>query len=217
MAARPDTATIRALLLCAGVTLAACVPVSDEARGAALLATPGANPGIRTLSVMGGTQKVRGPDGYCVDRRTSRPTSGFAVLAGCALVSDAAVMPSVSGIITVQFGRSGTAIVGEDPEALAALMRTDRGRALLSQTGDPATVTVRDVRASADRVTEVYFTDTAPGEIGGVQADQWRAFFDLDDRLVTLGVRGTDHDPLSQSEGTALLRAAVAEILRINS
>lgn len=172
--------------------------------------------GIRTLSVLDGAVSVRGPEGYCVDQQSSRASSGFAVLAGCALVSDAAMMPSVEGLITVQIGAAGSASVAGAEAELVALLRTAQGAQLLSAAGNPASVQVARVDR-AEGVVVVRFSDATPAPTPGLEPLEWRAFLDIQGRLTTLSLRGFDRAPIPSEQGLRLLSQAIGAMRAANT
>ncbi len=176
----------------------------------------GTTAGIRTLSMFSGTVRVRGPEGYCIDRRASRARTGFAVLAGCARVSDAQLLPTLDGLLTVQVGAPGSALVSGQEAVLAGLFSEAAGRRLLSEGGDGATVTVYGVDRRAGLVV-VQFADAASLPIEGVQGAGWRAFIDLGDRLATVSLRGLADAPLSDDDGDLLIRSAAAALREANA
>ena len=173
--------------------------------------------GIRTLSLLGGDVRVRGPEGYCIDQGASNARRGFAVLAGCALLSeDAAVMPRLDGLVTVQIGAAETASITGNEEPFAAFLKTEAGRGVLASTGDLATVpevaTVTDASAVLAR-----FEDTSGPIFPGTSGPQWRGFLDVNGRLVTVSVLSFDRNTLSRSEGERLLVVAMAELIEANA
>ena len=172
--------------------------------------------GIRTLAVLDGAVSVRGPDGYCVDQQSSRAGSGFAVLAGCALVSDATVMPAHEALITVQIGSAGSATVTGAEAELAALLRTAQGAALLSDSSDAGSVQVDRVDR-ADGVVVVRLSDAAPAQVQGLERREWRAFLDIRGRLTTISLRGFDRAPLPAEQGLRLLSQAIGALRAANA
>lgn len=160
---------------------------------------------------MEGSVTVAAPSGYCIDNGTSRPSRGFVVMAGCALVSNEQRMPAVDGLITVQVGDPETAFVSADEEALRALLATAEGAAILSPSGDPTGIEIDELE-SRDGVVYVHFLDRSPPPADGLEQLEWRAFFDLGSRLATVTVRGFARSPIDAGEGLALLRRAVATI-----
>jgi hypothetical protein len=172
--------------------------------------------GIRTLSVLDGAVSVRGPEGFCVDQQSSRAGSGFAVLAGCAVLSDATVMPTHEALITVQIGATDSAAVSGAEADLAALLRTVQGATLLSASSDPATVQVARIDR-ADGVVVVRFSDAAPTAIQGLEPLEWRAFLDIRGRLTTISLRGFDRAPLPADQGLRLLSQAIGALRAANA
>ena len=172
--------------------------------------------GIRTLAVLDGAVAVRGPDGYCVDQQSSRAGSGFAVLAGCALVSDATEMPVHEALITVQIGSQGSAAVTGAEAELAALLRTAQGAALLSDSSDAGSVQVDRVDR-ADGVVVVRLSDAAPAQVQGLERREWRAFLDIRGRLTTISLRGFDRAPLPAEQGLRLLSQAIGALRAANA
>lgn len=172
--------------------------------------------GIRTLSVLDGAVSIRGPDGYCVDQQSSRASSGFAVLAGCAVVSDAAIMPALEGLITVQIGAANSASVTGAEAAMAELLRTTQGAQLLSAAGDAASVQVARVDR-ADGVVVVRFSDATPAPTPGLEPSEWRAFLDIRGRLTTISLRGFDRAPIPAEQGLRLLSQAIGALRTANA
>ena len=173
--------------------------------------------GIRTLSLLDGAVRVRGPQGYCVDQGASRADAGFAILVGCALVSpDVSIMPSLDGLILVQFGEAGSAAVVGNEEGLSALLETGQGRGLLSRPGNPQTVQIAVVNSRANRVF-VRVADSAGTGIEGTEDSLWRGFMDVSGRLTTVSVLSFDRAPLSRDRAKSLLELAMATIEEVNS
>lgn len=172
--------------------------------------------GIRTLSLLDSSVRVRGPDGYCVDQAASSARRGFAVLADCAILAeDAALMPTLDGLITVQFGEAGSASVNGNEEAFAAFLESETGRGLLAGDGDVSNV--ETVTTVTDRAAVMArFQDLSGSAFTGTNGPQWRGFLDVHNRLVTVSVLSFDRRTLSRSEGERLLTVAMAEIAEVN-
>jgi hypothetical protein len=171
--------------------------------------------GTRSLPLLDGSLRVKGPQGYCVDPDASRPETGFAVLGACGLMVAAGIMPQTDGFITIQIGDGGTAAVAGNEAALASLLRTSDGVALLTEAGDPSAVTLGQIDLG-DGIVSVRFTDSSPPPVEGLMADEWRAFLDIEDRLVTIGVRGYNRAPLTAGQAQALLYGTVAALRAAN-
>lgn len=176
-----------------------------------------AGPGGSAASViLPGDVTVRGPEGYCIDTRISRPSAGFAALADCALISDVGTSPRIEGLITVQVGAAGTASVAGAEQELGNLLRSAQGLALLASDGQAASVRLDTVEIERGMVI-VHFTDTSAPIAPGLEQLEWRAFFDIGDRLTTVGVRGFARDPISRRDGLRLLNQAVDTLRAANS
>jgi len=196
--------------------LTGCENISNRVAG--LNASANAtNEGIRTLAMLDGNVRVRGPEGYCVDQSASDSRNGFAVLAGCALLSEtAAVMPQLDGLITVQFGEEDSASVVGNEDVFAAFLASDSGRGILSANGEGTALS--DVTTVSDRSgVIVHFNDTAGTGFPGTDSEQWRGFVDVKGRLVTVSVLNFDRNDLSSSERERLLVVAMAQVLEVNA
>lgn len=175
------------------------------------------NEGIRTLALLDGAVRVRGPEGYCIDQSASRAGRGFAVMAGCALLSDeAVVMPSPDGLILVQFGDEGTASVTGNEDTFAAFLQTDLGRSVLAASGDSADISSVATISDRSAVLARFEDGSGPG-FEGTSGAQWRGFLDVKGRLTTVTVLSFDRNPLSRSAGERLLIVALAELAEINA
>lgn len=204
------------VFLIAAFSLASCDQVSNS------LARIGApndvtGQGIRTLSLLGGDVRARGPNGYCVDQGASNARSGFVVLAGCALMADdVAIMPSLDGLITIQFGDENTASVTGNEAGFATFLNTQTGRSLLSRNGDDTSVS--EVSTITDETAVLVRFDDASGPIvRGTSGSQWRGFLDIKGRLATVSVLSFNRAPLSASESERLLVVAMAELAEVNA
>jgi hypothetical protein len=171
--------------------------------------------GMRGLALHDGAVRAEAPPGYCVDPVASRPAAGFAAFGACARLGGRSAMPTADGFITLQVGEAGTATVTGSETDLATLLRLPMGAALLTDAGDPTTVAVTRIEPGAG-VVAVHFTDRGPPPLEGLAAEEWRAFLDLGDRLVTVGLRGYAQTPLSATEARALLDSTVAALRAAN-
>lgn len=204
-------------LLCAaliGVALAGCDGV-DPITGLPFSGAT-AGPGIRTLIILNGSLRVRGPDGYCIDQRASRPAAGFVVMGSCALVSQTRIIPAHAGVLTFQAGEPGSAGVTGAEQALVTMMQTAQGYALLSAQGDAATV--RDVKVSQQPgLVVVGYQDVGRAVAQGLDNHEWRGFADVNGRLITIAVRAVALAPLTQRQGETLVQQTFAAIRAANS
>lgn len=185
--------------------LAGCVPAAAPE-----------GPPIRALALYDGAAIARGPADYCVDATLSRPSRGFAVLASCAVTAADGGLPWLEGLVLIQIGAEDSAAVSGGEEALAALLRTLRGAALLSEAGRPETIRLDRIETEPGLVL-VHFIDSAEPPVPGLGPEEWRAFLDIRGRLATVTIRSFARDPLSRREGADLLRLAVAALRSANT
>ncbi len=203
---------MKAAMIGAAMVLAAC------AEGAGFGAEPISVPlttGVPAFAMLDGAVNVRGPEGFCVDTGISRPARGFAVMAACGLISDLPTVPAIEGLITVQVGAEGSAVVGGSEETMRTLLQSEPGVQLLASNGRPGSITIDRIDTRPGLVV-VHFTDTAPPVVAGVERIEWRAFLDLGDRLATISVRGFTRAPLRRDTGLLLLDQAVFTLQAAN-
>lgn len=151
------------------------------------------------------------PAGYCVDDQTSQPASGFAVIAPCATLGGSSAAPRLVGVATVQVGPPDSASVAGSEIALRDFLITDAGNALLSADGKSDDIVVLSTQAFDAKVT-VHFSDDGPPPLTGLQGEEWRAFTDINGRLVTIAVRGLAIAPLQEGPGASLLKLILAGV-----
>ena len=151
------------------------------------------------LALFDGSLTAIGPEGFCPARGASRPADGFAVLAPCHFIARGGAAPATLGLITIQAGPVGSAAVEGAEEAMAGLLQSEAGGALIEGEIDQVSFD--------NNLVVVQFEDSADTAIAGAQSSGWRGFTDIRDRLVTYTVRGTAADPITAEEGAALLNA----------
>lgn len=173
--------------------------------------------GIRTLSVLNGAVRLRSPEGYCIDRQASHIRKGFGVAAACARVSDVALLPSVDGMLTYQIGDADSAMITGQETALIDLLDSDVGKALLADAGDAGTVAVHETILAQPGLVLVRFTDDQAQPIDGTGAIAWRAFLDMNDRMVTISLRPFAGIELGSDQAKALIQLAANELIAANA
>ncbi|MCG3269507.1 dihydroxy-acid dehydratase [Yoonia sp. I 8.24] len=182
---------IRALACFAGVlAIPACTPVATQ----------------NSVIFVESSVIVQAPTGYCVDGPASKPGAGFAVIAPCASLGGTQAMPSAAAVATIQIGAANTGAVDGSETALRDFLKSNTGAALLSSSGDSSTISAVEAQAADGRVI-VHFNDSAPHSLPGLQTQEWRAFKDVNGRLVTVALRGLASVPLDDSTGIWLLNA----------
>lgn len=165
----------------------------------------------RSVALLDGEIIAVTPDGYCVDGEASTPTKGFAVLAPCATLGEAELAPDIVGLVTVQVGPPQSGSVTGTEIALRDFLITDAGASLLSRSGNAGDVSILSTQAFNSQVM-VHFTDSGPPPLAGLQNEEWRAFTDINDRLVTIAVRGLAVAPLQDGPGAGLLKLILAGV-----
>ena len=155
------------------------------------------------------------PSGYCVDNVSSQPRRDFAVFVPCVMFDvggDTEIdAPDVVGVATVLVGPENSGAIAQDEIALRDFLITDAGASLLSQSGDADDITILSTQAFSDQVM-VHFADSGAPPFAGLQREEWRAFRNLNGRLLTIGVRGLSAAPLRDGPGAGLLKLILAGI-----
>ncbi|MDO6590901.1 dihydroxy-acid dehydratase [Loktanella sp. D2R18] len=154
---------------------------------------------------------VQAPTGYCIDGPASIPSSGFAVIAPCASLGGTQAMPSAAAVATIQIGAAESGAVDGSEATLRDFLESDAGATLLSSSGDSSTISAVEAQAADGRVI-VHFNDSAPHRLQGLQTQEWRAFKDVNGRLVTVALRGLASVPLDDSTGIWLLNAMTTAV-----
>lgn len=167
---------------------------------------------VKSLALLDGEITATTPAGYCVDTSTSDPASGFAVMAPCATLGAGDPAPDALGVATVQVGPPESSVVSGAESDLRKLLETDEGAALLSADGAADEINILYAQALENSVT-VHFADDGDGPITGLQNQEWRAFTDINGRLVTVAVRGLATAPLQDGTGSWLLNLVVNGLL----
>lgn len=125
-------------------------------------------------------------------------------MAPCATLGVGDAAPDVLGVATLQVGAADSGAVIGSEDDLASFLASDAGAALLSADGDAQVITVNETVKEENTVT-VQFTDNGAPPLAGLGAEEWRAFTDINGRLVTVAVRGLAVSPLSDESGAWLL------------
>jgi hypothetical protein len=156
--------------------------------------------------VMGGALNVAAAPGYCVDRQASRETDAQAVVI-IGRCSDRST--GLAAVVTVAVGAPGSAVsLSAGPQALAAYLASQAGRAALSRDGNPASVRIRDIRTLEGRLI-LHLDDAATGET-------WRTLFGLRGRLVSISVSPAALQGGTGDAGKALLDRSTTAMIREN-
>jgi hypothetical protein len=175
---------LAALLL----ALAACDPAAMSA---------GATPSRATLNVTGRAVTIAPPPGFCIDAESvaSGADGAFVLMSDCGLLGNARSgdRPPVGAAMTASISTGGFAGEGDTAagslEELAEFADTREGRAVLGRSGQPERVRIVDTQLSGG-VLYVLVEDRGAQPIAGIERQFWRAFLEVNGRLVALSVLG---------------------------
>jgi hypothetical protein len=163
------------------------------------------------MALLDGGVMATSPEGYCIDDEVSKPAQGFALLAPCVTLGAIAPAPSVVGVATVQVGPPDSGAVAGAEAALRDYLITEGGTGLLSPAGKAEDIEILSTQAFDGRVM-VHFSDAGAPPVAGLQGEEWRAFTDVNGRLVTIAVRGLAVAPLQDGPGAGLLKLILAGV-----
>lgn len=170
---------------------------------------------------------IEPPDGYCLDEESIAVSqrSGFVLVTDCMDSHENALANGESGdhlprafpgILTITV--AGESAFGAEPGAMAAfesLLGTASGGRLLGrgdETGPGRVVTSRRI----DGALYVLIEDAAAGDPSILSPRFWRAFTEINGRLVLVTVSGFNGRPLGEEEMLRFLAAQVAELRAAN-
>lgn len=181
----------------------------SQARGA--FSVVSASPQRAVLSARGNRVAVEPPPGMCLaeDSIETSHGSAFVLVGDCALEGAAGGLTSGSGgldlpaampgMITVSIsGDRGVSGRGDLAE-LEAHLKTPAGRELLGRGGDGAQVSVLETRRH-DGILYVLVEDRAADALPVFAPRFWRAFVELNGRLVVATVSGFRDLPMDEGE-----------------
>lgn len=200
------------VLLLAGLT--ACAP--------ARLGRSGPAPTQKTtIQVSSKNLTIQGPPGFCVDNSITevQADNAFVLLGSCAVVSPTsrAPEPDVRALLTasVSGAGQGQSSIRASVATMDRFFRSEDGRTALSRNSDPGTVQVLDT-FHKDGMFFIRASDSSQGLVPGASDDYWRAYFDLNDQIVSVSVIGFKSAPLNPDQGLLTLRQFAQTILTSN-
>lgn len=178
------------------------------------------------FSARGREIAVEPPEDYCLDEESIAVTarSAFVLVADCmntdesepanGAEEESKVFP---GILTLTV--SGETAFGAEPGAMAAfesLLGTDAGARLLGRGDDSAPGRVIATRRIDGALYVLVEEQAAEGADSILAPRFWRAFTEVNDRLVLVTVSGFNDRPLSEDEMLVFLAAQMAELRAAN-
>jgi hypothetical protein len=202
------TSRVRAALALAGALALPAACFETQAMSGAL--TRVSDLGPAAVSVLGGVVTVAGPEGWCVDARSTRETGdqAFVLLVRCRERRGEPVLSVTVSDIRVPPGEPVAQLTG-----LADFLLTEVGRGQLSRRGRADEVTIRSHRI-ADGALWLELSDSGNPE--RFAPDYWRVVMPLAGRLVTLSAMALAESPSPPEAGVAALEALIAVLRRRN-
>lgn len=180
---------------------------------------------VRSKAVMGGAVTIAAPKGFCIDTSAHQDTEAgaFLPIGACAALTKNPADPKpgkpaflTATVLPMPIQASA---LPDEPEArlreARGFVQSDAGRAALSRVGKSETVTLLDVK-SASGVLYVRVRDTSDGLPPALSNTTWRAFLEVNGRLVTASATAFADQPLGPGKGYELLREFVARIRKAN-
>ena len=168
--------------------------------------------GQNSISVTEREVELSAPDGFCVDPESTQngATRAFVVFGNCAAITENPEQPQpfLQAVVTATVsgsGLTGEGAVSGQTDGLIEFFRSTEGRAALSRSSDPASVTVASAFAE-DGAVFLRFDDTSESQLDGAQNSYWRSYFDAGSSVVSITVIGLSEAPISDAEGLSLLR-----------
>ncbi|WP_350130408.1 hypothetical protein [Roseovarius sp.] len=192
---------LRAVALAAVVPLAGCMGGEPGALGfLASGSEPATRDALRKVQMYDGDVVVRGPAGYCIDRRTLRRDrdGGFVLLASCESLSGLRGHGVEPVLMTISVMPDAPGATRPTPGEIAALMA-------------PAKVIA--AHETTD-VTLVHFASGGDGVLDGGDARHWRGGMLLNGHLIALALYAREGSPMAGKDGRALLTDLARSIRR---
>lgn len=171
-------------------------------------------PRAQTVTTGGMAVTLAAPDGFCIDRRASRPRANPPVVLFLPCGAEAPRRPAVL-TATASAAVAGQSVAGSGA-ALQNFLRSEAGRAALSRDGRAQSVAVID-SVIRDGALIVHLRDRSPPPAPGLSPTYRRAFLNVGDALVSIAVLGVDADPMGNAQSRALLAAGIAAIRAANA
>ena len=151
---------------------------------------------------------IAAPKGYCRDRRSGR--RGAVVFASCVrLRRHDAFDPTYGHLLTAAAAGSKS-----DLPMLARFLRKGAGKGWLAASGQAGGVSIHKMKRSRNALYIELTDQSRPGHLG---ARGWKAFVNVADQLVVLGVYSGLGPSVSGIDGEELLRSFAQATLAVNN
>lgn len=180
-----------------------------------------AGSGANRVTVMAAGQPVTivAPAGFCVDKRstTVSKTGAFVLVSDCGLLGLAAPTgkPPIGAAMTATVSTEGLGDGGPATQSLAALERyadTPRGRAMVGRSGQSAGVRILQSETKGDVLYLLVEDRGSKQPIAGIDKRFWRAFLEVNGRLIALSQIGFQDGGIDDQAGLTLVASFAAAI-----
>lgn len=194
------------------ICLVACnslpVQVSQDAGGSSSTTT-------KVVEVDGQKITIGSGAGYCLNERQSRYTrsGAFVVLAPC---EEGDGTPAPKGLVIVNVLASQALQDALDADRMDEFFRSSDGRKALSARGNAADIEILGTMAS-DSSYVVHSRDASGPVIPDTSDEQWRMFFTVRDRLVSVSVINFTDAPMSDGQIFTQMEAIATTIRALNN
>jgi hypothetical protein len=175
----------------------------------------------KTLSVAGHDVVIQGPPGFCIDESATESgyDTAFVLLGDCGVLAPSlqAPRPERRALLTasVSGATEGSAGVADSLISMDRFFRSETGRAALSRSSDAASVQILETFQS-EGMFFLRASDTSQNDLPGLGSEYWRAYFDIDDRIVSVSVMSFNDAPLSPDDGLDTATDFAGAILAAN-
>ncbi|RMH46353.1 MAG: hypothetical protein D6686_15280 [Alphaproteobacteria bacterium] len=198
-----------AALALAAALVSACAPppggieMRSVARGRALVMAAG-----RAIAIIP-------PEGYCILPDSARTgDAGAVVLIGACPGDAAADRPPalITALVSAEPLFRPGAPIEEELDRLEAFLSEETGRALIGRAGDPGPAPAVLETHREDDALILLVEDSGTPALPVASPRFWRAFLEIDGRMVSLTVNSLSRDRGEERAGLALMRALIAAL-----
>ncbi|MBL4556479.1 MAG: hypothetical protein JKP98_02560 [Rhodobacteraceae bacterium] len=170
-------------------------------------------PRAQTVTTGGMAVTLAAPDGFCIDRRASRPRANPPVVLFVPCGAEAPRRPAVL-TATASAAVAGQSVAGSGRRCRISCARrrgAPRSAATVGAIGR------RDRQRDPGRCADRASARPQPTPAPGLSPTYRRAFLNVGDALVSIAVLGVDADPMGNAQSRALLAAGIAAIRAANA
>lgn len=192
--------------------LSGCIEASDLTPVSASAAEVNAD--TKVVNVNGAAVTLGRTDGYCFNDRQSKitTTGAFVVLAPCDPLDENS---TAKGLILINVLDEKGIKAAINSRGLEAYFQSDKGRGALSRKGKAGNVTVLGTMED-NGLYYVHTRDADGPVIPDTTDDQWRVFFVVADRLVSVSVVNFVDDQMTDGLVFAYAEAVAKRIRSLN-